>query len=174
MPYIPRISHSGYKVSLRPRADTQLKQDVADAFYDEEKSAVFALRDMNIFAMRNHTYSRQVAIWSLFDVIEAAAKKHQWASDWNTKIDAVTISELAEDIVSLWEDSNSELAHFVVQVKAKPGRGEKGVKWENHSRPYAARPYSVFFSDSDARDFIKEQRRLDGTPASAWRVVEGG
>lgn len=168
MPYIPRISHSGSSsISLRPRADTQLKQDLADAFYNEAKRSVFALKDMNLFAMKNRTYLRQVAILSLFDVIEATAKKHQWEADWNTKIDAVTISELAEDIASLWEDSNSELAHFVVQVKAKPGRGEKVARWENFAFD------SVFFSDSDARDFIKEQRRLDGTPASAWRVVEG-
>lgn len=166
MPYIHPVSSRGNNISFRPRADTQLKQDLADAFYDEEKSIVFALKGQNIEAMRSRTYRRQDAILGIFAAIESAARKHGWAADWDTKIDATTISELAEDITSLWEESNSELGHFVVQVKAKPGRGEKAVKWENFEFD------PIFFSEADAKDFIKEQRRLDGTPASSWRVIE--
>lgn len=170
MPYIPRISGSGYKMSLRPSADVQLKQDLADAFYYEEQVAIHQLRNSIVAAMKARTYRRQEAVLTLFAMIEPAAKKHGWAADWGTKIDAATISELADDIILLWEEEHSDLAHFVVQVKGHRlvQTKAKGAKWEWENYSFD----SVFFSESDAKDFIAAQRRLDGTSASVWRVIE--
>lgn len=165
MAYTPRFTIKGNTTSKRPEADVQLKQDLADAFHHEERKQILSLHDGLVQSMKNRTYRRQDAVVSLFTLIDTAAKKHKWAADWNERLDDMLISELAEDIVSLWEDEHPDLAHFIVQVKAKPGR-IGGAKWENFFFN------SVFFSESDAKDFVTKQRRLDGTPASAWRVIE--
>ena len=171
MPYTPRISHIGHKITLRRAADVQLKQDIADAFYYKEQAAVLQLERALVAAMADRSYRRKDAVLPLFYAIESAAKKYGWAADWGTKIDSETVSELADDIILLWEENHSELAHFIVQVKGHRlvQTKAKGVKWdwENYSLN------SVFFSESDAKDFVAAQRRLDGTPASTWRVVEG-